>query len=156
MKVQQYTIGKDGDQIRIPVVDKSEFQHVTIYSLEVLDLQPGTILMVTAQVEVESKIPTNVLVASHLVLAESPTAKDGLVIAPATGTNIVNRPEGGGVYQHYYVATSIGSLAIVESARRKFVNFLAYSACDAAISANDRFLIARAYAGSMTVLRFEA
>lgn len=145
-----------GNPLRIPVARPpiTNCEHVAIYSVELRDLKPGELLFVTAQVEVESKIPTNVLIAHHIVLADSPRAQDGLSIAAATGTNIVNRPEKGGVWQHYYTATSCGSLAITVSAQRKFVNFLAYSACDAQIPASERFLVAKPYAGSMTVLRF--
>jgi hypothetical protein len=145
-----------GTQIRVRVVPGGDFEHKLIYSIELADLVPGEILSVMAQVEIESKIPTNVLCASHLVLSNAPTEEQGLVIAPATGTNIVNRPESGGVYQHYTVATNVGSLVIAEPTIRKFVNFFVYAACDADLPEAARVLLARPYAGSMTVLRFSA
>jgi hypothetical protein len=78
--------------------------------------------------------------------------KEDLIIAPSMGTNIVNN--GGDVYQHYYVATSVGSIEIKDAASRKFVNFVLNSASNAVIDDDDRFLYAKPHAGSMTVLRF--
>jgi len=112
--------GDHGEQVISIPVTRSSLDRDVVYSVPVGDLTSGHTLLMQTEFETTNDLGYNVMVASYVILADSPTATQGLEIAEANTYNVT--PD-----MHHGITTKIGSLAITENLADQYVNVIVYS-----------------------------
>lgn len=98
---------------------------MVVFSVPIGDLPLGAALSVAAEYEATNPLGYNVMVASYLILADSPTATTGVEIAEANGFNITAN-------MHHGIITKVGALVVTEATPAAYVNLVSYAASSAA------------------------
>jgi hypothetical protein len=154
LQLKHYNIQLKKNDLGLPITDGKKNEMVVLASQKLENIKPGETLLVAADCLFESRVKTNVMVDTRIVLTDAEDATEGVAIAEITGINIVNRPEPSGVFMHYWAPSRVGSISLDNEAKAKYVNFVAWSACDAPGVAGQERIIVHWRNGRLSVLRF--
>ena len=141
--------GNFSEQITsLPVSPKGvPYQKIVLFSERLTDIKKGEVILVLSQFETTNNLGFNVMLASRVVLADSPTSAIGIEITEASGFNITPN-------MHHGKTVEVGTMVSPRDYATKYVNVYAYAASTAA-SPGDTIKVEKDY-GRLSVLRFNA
>lgn len=129
----------------LPVTQGSPYDKKVIFSQKVSNLKKGEIILVICQFETTNNLGFNVMIASQVVLANSPDAIVGTEVTEASGFNVTKN-------MHHGKTVEVGTLIVAGNYPTKYINVIAYAASTAA-SNGDTLKLEKDY-GRLSVLRF--
>jgi len=125
----------------------SPYTGVVIFSQELQNVQEGEIIMVLCQFEATNDLGFNVMVASQVILADSPTTVQGIEITESRDFNISPA-------MHHGKIVEVGTISSPENYGTSYVNVIAYAASTKASTGN--ILKVEQDYGRLSVLRYSS
>lgn len=108
----------------IAITQNNQYIRTVLYSLKIDKLRAGDFMIISAEYEVTNNHGVNVMIASKIILSDSPTSSEGILVDQANGFNVT-------AGNHHGLITKSRSYRVKEDMQDVYLNLVAWSASTA-------------------------
>jgi len=116
-----YDSGDNSELVSSIPVASGAYQFQTVYSIPLGDLHVGDTLLIQTEMETTNDLGYNVMIASYVLLGDSPTATKGIEMTERNGYNV-------SANMHHGTMVKVGSYPVTEDLTNQYANVVLYAA----------------------------